>query len=91
MLLQGVISIGQRIANSGAVGSQQTGGFAVGVRFGIVGCSNSPLLTGELVVGIVSLSGGQDHSGGIADSAGHKPPQGIVGVFVGVACFAVMH
>ena len=46
--LQAVISIGQRVTNCRFVGSQQSGGLAVGVGFGIVGCSNSPLLTSEL-------------------------------------------
>ena len=46
--LQFVVAVCQRIAHSGLVGSQQTGGFTVGIGFGIVGVSNTPVLSGEL-------------------------------------------
>ena len=65
------------------MGGKQSCGQTVGVGFRILGATDPPLLTAELVIGIVGLPGGQDYAGRIADRTGHEPSQGIVAVLVG--------
>ena len=89
--LQGIIPVGQCVAHCRFVGSQQAGCFTISVRFGIIGASQLPVLSGQLVIGIIGLMGGNDIARGVLNSTGHQPAQRIIGVFVGVACLAVMH
>ena len=81
--LQGIIPVGQRIAYRRFVGSQQAGCLTVSVGFRIIGASQLPVLSGQLVVGIIGLPGGQHSSGAVPDRTGHEPSQGVVAVLIG--------